>query len=279
MSVERTIAEHYTLASLEEKILDAARRAGHDPDQLTSDDLARVDEFHIGGRVATEDLAGQMGLRPGMRLLDVGSGIGGPARYFARQHGCHVVGVDLTEQYVEIATSLSRRVGLADAVAFHHASALALPFAPDSFDGAYMLHVGMNIEDKATLFAQVRRVLRPGARFTIYDVMRTGPGELEFPVPWAATAQTSFVAEPATYRHLLGEASFHVEAERDRRSFAIDFFRELTAAVAGGESPPMGPHLVMSGDFAEKIRHVIGALEGAVIAPVELLARTPATGA
>ena len=279
MSVERTIAEHYTLASLEETILDAVRRAGHDPDHLSSDDLAPIDELHIGGRVATEALAGQMGLRPGMRLLDVGSGIGGPARYFARHHGCHVVGVDLTEQYVEIATSLSRRVGLGDAVAFHHASALALPFPSHSFDGAYMLHVGMNIEDKATLVAQVRRVLRPGAIFAIYDVMRTGSGELEFPVPWAATAQTSFVAEPATYRCLLGEAGFHVEAERERRSFAIDFFRELTAAVAAGQPPPMGLHLVMGGDFPAKIRHVIGALEGAVIAPVELLARTPATGA
>ena len=118
MDVSSEVTQHYTIAGLEDVILDGARRAGLDLDALRPDDLAAADEFHIGGRPATAELAARMGLQPGMRLLDVGCGIGGPARYFAQHHGCHVTGVDLTGDYVRIARSLSDRMGLGDAVAF-----------------------------------------------------------------------------------------------------------------------------------------------------------------
>ena len=123
-----------------------------------------------------------------MHLLDVGSGIGGPARTFADAFGCRVTGVDLTEEFVEAANALTRRCGLSDRVSFRQASALALPFADASFDAATLIHVGMNIEDKAGLFAEVRRVLKPDARFGVYDIMRVAEGEIPYPMPWAATA-------------------------------------------------------------------------------------------
>ena len=79
-------------------------------------------------------------------------------------------------------------MGLEGAVSYQQGSALALPFAAEIFDGSYMMHVGMNIEEKATLFAKVRRVLKPAGVFGIYDVMREGDGDLSFPVPWALWA-------------------------------------------------------------------------------------------
>ena len=163
MSVEQSVAQHYTHGSLERTILDALSAAGKDLDRLNPSDLAPVDEFHIGGRQATIDFAEQLDARPGMRLLDIGSGLGGASRYFAQNHGCRVTGVDLTEEYVAVAEALARRVGLGASVSYKHGSALSLPFAPGAFDGAYMIHVGMNIEDKARLFAELRRVLAPGA--------------------------------------------------------------------------------------------------------------------
>ena len=193
MGTERTVAQHYTHGALERTVLDALRAAGKDPDRLEPSDLAPVDEFHIGGRQATVDLADKLGATGGMRLLDIGSGLGGASRYFAHALGCTVAGIDLTEEYVQAAQALSVRTGLAGQVSYRQASALALPFPAGTFDGAYMLHVGMNIADRAALFARVRQALKPRGVFGVYDVMREGEGALGYPVPWAASSETSFV--------------------------------------------------------------------------------------
>jgi SAM-dependent methyltransferase len=157
MNIEQSVAQHYTHGRLEQAILDAAAAAGKDIDRLQVDDLAAADEFHIGGRKATAELAQQLGLRPDMRLLDIGSGLGGAARYFAHRHGCTVNGIDLTEEYVVTANALARRVGLSDQVVCRQGSALDMPFPAASFDGAYMLHVGMNIADKGCLGPAARK--------------------------------------------------------------------------------------------------------------------------
>ncbi len=276
MDTERSVAAHYDDEALGRRLLDALGSAGHDIERLTPDQLAPVDEFHIGGRQATAEFAAQLGLHPGLRLLDVGSGIGGPARYFAHAHGCHVVGIDLTEAFVRVATDLTRRAGLSNAVKFRQGSALDLPFEAERFDAATLIHVGMNIEDKASLFAGVRAALKPGGCFGIFDLMRTGAGDLAFPVPWSSRPETSFVVEPATYRKLLEAAGFTVVKERSRRDFALSFFREMReradAAKASGQ-PMMGIQLIMGADFPDKMRNVMAGVEHGVIAPVELIAR------
>ncbi len=149
-----------------------------------------------------------------------------------------------------------------------------MPFAERSFDGAYMLHVGMNIEDKEKLASEVARVLRPGSCFGIYDVMRTGPGDLTYPVPWATTADLSTVAEPERYRLALQKAGFTVIAERNRHDFALAFFKELQArTVAAGGPPALGLHLLMGKTTPEKVQNMVDNISNGRIAPVELIAR------
>lgn len=274
MSVEHTVAQHYSHGALADTILGALRAMGKDPERLTASDLAPVDEFHIGGREATIELAAQMDVSRGMRLLDIGSGLGGAARYFAAEHGCRVVGIDLTDEYVRVANDLARRTGLAESATYRQGSALDLPFEDAAFDGAYMLHVGMNIEDKAALFGGVRRVLKPSGVFAVYDVMRGDDGDLSFPVPWAATAATSFVCPPADYRSSLEAAGFEVVAMRNRRDFAIELFHRLRARTAqAGGPPPLGLHLVMGADFPAKMANMVRDLQRGVIAPTEIICR------
>jgi hypothetical protein len=160
VSIETHIAGHYTQGTLEQRILAALREAGKDPDRLDPDDLAPVDEFHHGGRAATAAFAPRLALRPGIGLLEIGSGIGGPARYFARHHGCRVTGIDLTEEFIAVSRALTRRLGMESQVCCEQGSALSMPFPASTFDVATLLHVGMNIAEKACLFAEVRRVLR-----------------------------------------------------------------------------------------------------------------------
>lgn len=272
--VERQLTRHYAHGDLERAILDALRASGRDPDRLSPDDLAPVDEFHIGGRPATRALMDRLGLAPGGHVLDIGSGLGGAARYVAVAHGCPVTGIDLSGEYVRVARALARRVGLDDRVDYRQGSALDLPFPAAGFDGAYMLHVGMNIADKPALFAGVRRVLRPGAPFGIYDVMRTGDGAPDFPVPWASGAATSFVETPDRYRRWLDEAGFAVEAVRDRRDFALEAFAAMRARARGGVPPPLGLHL-LSPEAPRRFANMIAAVERGVIAPVEIVCRAP----
>jgi SAM-dependent methyltransferase len=273
MDLEQSVARHYAKSGLEEQILQALRIAGLDIDRLTTADLAPVDEFHVGGRPATVHLAEQLDLKAGQHLLDIGSGLGGPSRYFAEAHGARVTGIDLTDDYVRTAAALARRVGLGDRVTYRQGSALDLPFASGSFDGAYMLHVGMNIADKSALFAGIRRVLKPGGFFAVFDVMREGDGELLFPLPWASDPAWSFVDTVPAYRQALAAAGFALGAVNSRREVALEFFKQMRASLsASGKPPALGLHLVMGETQPQKMANMIRLVEGGVIAPVEMIA-------
>ncbi|MBN9222110.1 MAG: class I SAM-dependent methyltransferase [Mesorhizobium sp.] len=276
-AVEPGIARHYDISGLEQRILAALADTGVDVDHLRASDLETVDEFHIGGIAATRELLDQIGLIPGLRLLDIGSGVGGPARFAANNSGADVTGIDLTQSYVDIATSLSKRTGLADRTHFVQGSALDMPFADSSFDAAMILHVGMNLPDKRKLMSEAARVLRPGCVFAVYDVMRLKDGALTFPLPWASDETMSFVATPDDYRSAATAAGFSVTAERPRGAFAIEFFAamrtRMAAAQAEGKKPPPGVGLVMGEDARTKIANLTAALEGGILAPVELILR------
>jgi ubiquinone/menaquinone biosynthesis C-methylase UbiE len=272
VSTEAKVAGHYTRGRLEEAILQAVAKVGKDPANLTVADLAPVDEFHVGGLEATQELAARMDLRPEFHLLDIGSGIGGPARYFAGAHGCKVTGIDLTEEFVQVAKSLTQRIKLDHLVEFRQASALALPFAPATFDRAYMIHVGMNISDKAALYREVRRVLKPGGLFAIFDIMRTAAGPLRFPVPWALTEETNFVAEVKSYRNALEAAGLKVTHERGRRAFAVEFTTRMMARVAQGGPPALGLHLLMGETTKPMLENVLAMMQHGLLEPVELCA-------
>jgi len=274
MTIERIVIEHYRHGALEDALLEGLKAAGKDLDNLTPDDLAPADEFHIGGRQATVGFAAAISPDAEMHVLDIGSGIGGPSRYIAQHYRCRVTGVDLSEEFVAVASSLAEHVGLDDRVTYRQASALALPFADATFDSAYMQHVGMNISDKARLFNEVHRVLKPGGMFAIYDVMLTDDGPFSYPVPWATAEDANFIATPATYRGLLTAEGFEVVKEHDHRDFALEFFKAMRARIAqAGGLPNLGPHIIMGSNARQKITNMIAMCERGTLAPIEMICR------
>jgi len=273
MKQTTNIAKHYSSGSLLEKI-----RAGlavmNATGVIDADVLAPVDEFHIGGRQATVPFLDQLDLGPGARVLDLGCGLGGPARFAAQRYGAQVTGVDLTPEFVETGNALCQMTGLQDQVDLHVGSILDLPFADATFDAAYMIHVGMNIADKHTLCAQAARVLKPGAVIGIYDVMQITDEQIAFPVPWASTPDQSALATPADYRAALETAGFTVLRETDRTGYARDFFAGIAAAQKPANGPPpLGLHLVMGPETGTKIANMVANISTGRIAPVELIAR------
>jgi ubiquinone/menaquinone biosynthesis C-methylase UbiE len=274
MTTEQDVARHYSHGALERAILDALRSSGKDIEKLQPSDLSAADEFHLGWRAATTELANDLALSPGMRLLDIGSGIGGPARYFAEHHAANVVGIDLTEEFVSVATALTARCGLADRVSFVRASALSLPFEDEAFERATLIHVGMNIADKAGAMREIHRVLGKNGIFAVYDIMHVDGGvELPYPMPWAASTATSFVETPGTYRKLLEDAGFTIVAETNRRDMALELGRQMREDTARNGAPPLGMHTLMGPATPQRLGNVMTALSAGTIAPIQMLAR------
>jgi len=271
--LEQQVALHYTRPNLENSILDALRAAGKDVERLTTTDLSGADEFHLGWRAATVAFANDMAPAAGTHLLDVGSGLGGPARYFAEVHQCRVTGIDLTHDYVQTAEALTQRCALTDRVSFQQGSALALPFDDQSFDGAYLLHVGMNIANKAQLFQEAHRVLRPGGCFGIYDIMRTSNDVICYPMPWAATAETSFLATLDAYQQLLTEKGFFIETTTQRRDLVLQLWGESDSRPSTSSPPPLGLHVLMGSATPQRLGNVRTGVESGALAPIQLIAR------
>jgi ubiquinone/menaquinone biosynthesis C-methylase UbiE len=275
MSIDRRVAEHYTRVDVSAAISRALKAIGKDAGPLSLDDLAPVDEFHVRGRAATAELTGALGLSSGMRVLDVGSGIGGPARYVAATYDCEVVGIDLTEEFCRVAGMLAERVGLGDRVEYRPGNALAMPFAAGEFDAAYTQHAAMNIEDKARLYAEVARVLKPGGRFGVYDLLQGEGGEVLYPVPWARDRTTSFLVRPAELRSLLEAAGWDVVSLRATAAEARLWLEQMQARAAEPNAPPSMLRLLFAEDAQTIVQNLARNLLEDRVAPTEVICAKP----
>ena len=273
-SVER----HYGRGHILDSILHALRQAGKDLDRLKPADLAPVDEFHIRGREATIELATRASLRPGLRVLDVGSGLGGSARYLAAQYRCEVVGIDLTREYVDAANALAAMVGLERAVDFRQASALEIPFERDSFDVVWTEHVQMNIADKQAFYAEIARVLAPRGRLLFHDIFRGEGGPLWFPVPWAEDASISFLASPDAVRDILAALGFSLLDREDKSQQSLDWLGAMSERL-GSALPSLGLHLLMGDNAKTKLRNNIRNLRERRFVVLQALAEKSASSA
>lgn len=213
--------------------------AGLDRTTLRPADLAPLDEFHIRGRAATLEIIDALGLTADSHVLDLGSGLGGPARTLAEVTGCRVTGVDLTPEFCEVASALSEWTGLADRVEFQVGDATATGLPDAAVDSAVTIHVAMNIPDKAALYAEAFRVVKPGGRFVVYDVLQGEGGDVQYPVPWATDPSISFLATPAQMRELLAAPGFSIISEVDSSDDSLEWFQQVRARIEREGPPPI----------------------------------------
>ncbi len=264
MTDRTRITQHYEqrhephAPSLTERLAAALAEAGFDAAAPRVADLAALDQFHSRGLAATVELAGIVPLDAGTRVLDVGSGLGGPSRYLASTFGCRVSGIDLSAAFVDAARYLAQRCGLDAQVDYRCADALALPFGDGEFDVAWTQHVAMNIADRDALYREVARVLRPGGHFAVFDVIAGPVQPLHFPVPWASSVDESFLLSAARMRDVLEAQGFSVVSWDDTTDAGLAWFEERARKQAQAASPPpLGLHVVMGKGFRDMTGNLV----------------------
>ena len=277
MSDERTITDHYTKGDLIARLRERLREDGVDPASPTIEALAPYDQFHGRGMEATKELADQLQVAAGDHLLDVGSGIGGPARYFADRFGARVTGIDLSEHFCEAARHLASLLGLDDRTTFYHGNALAMPFDDASFHGAYSMNVSMNIADKAALYGEIFRVLRPGGWLVLSEIAQGPNGQVAFPTPWARTAESSFLVTPEATREGLEACGFVVTKLQSTTEKTLEYGARSKALVEAGRKPLHRAVQLIHDDLAAEAsaNTARAAREGWTI-PIEVFCTKPA---
>jgi len=231
------VRDHYRAAGLTGRLKAALAALGPESQRLTPQQLGALDQFHTRGLAATDELGRLAGITEKMKVLDIGAGVGGPARYLAATYGCRVTGVDLSEAFVEGARYLTERTGQSALVTFETGSALDLPFGDATFCAALLQHVAMNIADRPRLYREIRRVLKTGGKFATFDVVQAG-GEPHYPLPWALTPATSSLLTADATRAAIEAAGFRTLVWQDDTEPAKAWFAELRAS-----GPPPSPNL------------------------------------
>ncbi|MDH3737697.1 MAG: methyltransferase domain-containing protein [Alphaproteobacteria bacterium] len=263
------VATHYGTAGTAERILTTLQDEGIDIDALTPEILAPIDQFHTRGILATREHAAMAVPREDMHVLDVGCGIGGPARYLATTYGCRVTGVDLTQEYVSVARMLTERCRLDHFVDFRQANGLDLPFDDASFDLVWCQNVTMNIEDKAGFYREIARVLKPGGRFTSTEMAAGAAGPPHYPQPWARKPEISFLVPQDEMRTLLGAAGFRIVEWRDTSAETISVTQSPTEQARHGK---LGIGLIAGADIGERVANSRRSIEEGRLSNVMMVA-------
>ena len=260
--LESLLLSHYGRANLSDDLFAALQKAGRKI--TTYRDTGAFDEFHIRGAEATRELANLVGLSQGQKVLDLGCGLGGPSRFIAGEYGCDVTGIDLIPEFIQIASAIAEKVGLTDKVRFQLCNILDLPFKADAFDMVWSQHTLMNISNKAKLFNQIHRVLKPNGILALYEVLAGDLAPIYYPVQWSSDPGTNFLIQENQMRELLHQAGFKNIAWQENSAQCLAWFESLNKKMTSrpqNAPPPVGLNLVIGPTTAEKARNTLRNLQ------------------
>lgn len=273
MHSSSAIADHWSQVDAYDTIVSALRKMSQPLESLTIEDLAPVDHLHARGYPATVDLADRLPIAPGQRILDIGCGLGGPARYIAKRFQCHVTGIDITPSFVRAGNRLSALVRMESRVTIEHGDGERLPYSDAAFDGAYSQHVTMNVGNRDAFFAEAFRVLKPGAFFALTEHGLGAAGEPHYPLPWSEDGSDAYLVAPSQTRAMLERAGFEDIVVEDTGDKYLAAYRTAIERAERGELPPLGIHLLLGATAPEKTRNAARNIEEGRTHPIQVICR------
>jgi SAM-dependent methyltransferase len=275
MTSAKAIADHWGRGDVYSLIVSALNKMSKPLEGLTVEDLAPVDHFHARGFPATVELADRLPIKAGQHIVDIGCGLGGPARYIAKRFQCNVSGLDITEPFVEAANKLTALLRMEHQVKIVHGDGERLPYPDCQFDGAYTQHVTMNVADRPRFFAEAYRVLKPGAFFALTEHGLGPKGNPHYPVPWSADGTGAYLVTPSETRAFVEKTGFEAIVVEDTGAKYVDAYRMAIEKAEQGTLPPLGIHLLMGETAAQKTRNAARNIEEGRTHPIQLVCRKP----
>ena len=266
---DKAINEHYGVSGILNSILDGLESSGKDLHRLELNDLAPIDEFHTRGKESTIEIANLAKLQPHHKVLDVGCGLGGSARYIANEYGCSVDGIDLTDEYIDVANKLTEFVNLTDKVSFKQASALEIPFPSENYDIVWTEHTQMNIADKEKFYGELSRVLKPKGRLVFHDIFFGTNPTPYYPTPWAEYDSLSSLCTQEEAKNAIQKSNLIVNEWKDKSEQSLEFFKETVKKIEKSGPPPLGFHLLMGKTAKTKLLNQVRNLEESRVSIVQ----------
>lgn len=273
MTNEKAIADHWARGDVYGLIVSALGKMSKPLDAVTLEDLAPVDHFHARGLAATVELADRLPVKAGQHIVDIGCGLGGPARYMAKRFQCKVSGVDITQPFVEAANRLTALLRMEHQVTIQHGDGQRLPYGDALFDGAYTQHVTMNVADRRTFFAEACRVLKNGAFFALTEHGLGPQGDPYYPLPWSADGSGAYLVKPSETRALLEAAGFEDIVLEDTGPNYVAGYKTMIEKAERGVLPPLGIHILMGDTALQKARNAARNIEEGRTHPIQLICR------
>ncbi len=259
-NLNKNIESHYFKESLYEDIIKRLKEQDINLENVKRSDISGADEFHVRGAEVSKELANSINLN-GLKVLDIGCGLGGPCRMLADDYDCHTTGIDISKEYIRTATKLSKLVNLENKTDFIHGDAANLPFDNNSFDVVWTQHVQMNISDKKRFYSEINRVLRVGGYFLFYDILKKGDGEINYPMPWASNSNISFLFKAKEMEDLLKEIGLTEKQCTNQTQAGIDFFEALVSKLKEFGPPKIGLNVLMGETTKPKLMNLLSHLK------------------
>ncbi len=262
--LNKAIENHYLKERLFEDILDRLKSQNIALDNVKRSDIAGTDEFHVRGAAVSRELANSIHLN-GLKVLDVGCGLGGPCRMLADEYNCQTTGIDLSNEYIRTANKLSELVHLNHSTTFVQGNATELPFADSSFDVVWTQHVQMNIPNKKKFYSEISRVLKREGYFLYYDILKKGNGTVNYPMPWASVAEHSFLCTAEEMDHFLKQFGLMEGQSNNQTQAGIEYFDTLLAKLKESGPPKMGLNVLMGETTKPKLMNLLAHLKNGTL--------------
>ncbi len=275
MKNEKAIADHWAQGDVYALIVSALGKMSKSLDEVTLEDLAPVDHFHARGFAATQELADRLPIKAGQHIVDIGCGLGGPARYIARRFQCKVSGLDITQPFVEAGNRLTALLRMEDQVTIQQGDGQRLPYADAAFDGAYTQHVTMNVSDRPRFFSEAYRVLKSGAFFALTEHGLGPNGDPHYPLPWSEDGSQAYLMPPLETRALLEAAGFEDIVLEDTGAKYLAGYRAALEKAEKGMLPPLGIHVLMGQSASQKTRNAARNIDEGRTHPIQVICRKP----